>query len=195
MRYSFCFFLYSPPIYAYLHRKVKEREILKKKFETFYQENYARFYYYALHLVPDSETCKDLVNDTFFFMWERMEMLRMGTALTYMYTHLQRLCIDHLRKQQRQANNEQTFLLKLKEWNDDEHRESEARIRTIMKLIENMPPLTRTIMEQCYLYKKTYQEVAVATGLSESGVRKHIMKGLNTLREYYSVTYKKGKKQ
>lgn len=29
-------------------------------------------------------------------------------------------------------------------------------------------------------------------GLSESGVRKHIMKGLNTIRSYFSIKYKKG---
>ena len=174
---------------------MKGRETLKKEFEAFYQENYARFYYYALRFISDPETCKDLVNDTFFFMWERMDNFRMETARTYIYTHLQHLCIDHLRKRRSQAGNEQLFLQKLKEWNDEEHRESEARIRTIMTLIENMPRLTRTIMEQCYLYKKTYQEVASLTGLSESGVRKHIMKGLDTIREYYSVNYKKGKKQ
>lgn len=173
---------------------MKEKESLKKEFETFYQENYARFYYYALHFISDSEACKDVVNDTFFFMWEHMEKLQMRTATTYMYTHLQRLCIDYLRRQQRQANNELLYLLKQKEWSDEEHREDEARIRTIMTLIENMPPLTRTIMEQCYLYKKTYQEVASITGLSESGVRKHIMKGLSTIREHYSVTYKKNGK-
>lgn len=30
------------------------------------------------------------------------------------------------------------------------------------------------------------------TGLSESGVRKQIMKGLDTIRSFFSVKYKKG---
>lgn len=80
----------------------------------------------------------------------------------------------------------------LREWNDDDWRESEARIVTIMRLIEEMPSLTRTVMEQCYVYKKMYREVAQLTGLSESGVRKHVMKGLNIIREHFSVKYKKG---
>ncbi len=120
--------------------------------------------------------------------------MQMDTALTYMYTHLQRLCIDYLRKQERTESNKQSYLSEVRNWNGAEDREKEERIKTIMRLIEQMPPQTRSIMEQCYLEKKTYREVALLTGLTESGVRKHIMKGLNTIREYFSVNYKKGEK-
>lgn len=174
--------------------KKREEDILRKNFEIFFRENYARFYYYALRFIPEEETCKDLVSDTFSFMWERIENMQMDTALTYMYTHLQRLCIDYLRKQERTENNKQSYLSEVRNWNGAEEREKEERIKTIMRLIEQMPPQTRSIMEQCYLEKKTYREVALLTGLTESGVRKHIMKGLNTIREYFSVNYKKGEK-
>lgn len=54
--------------------KVKQgnKELLEKEFEEFFQANYSRFYYYALRYIPDSETCKDLVGDSFQFMWERI---------------------------------------------------------------------------------------------------------------------------
>lgn len=174
--------------------KVKQgnKELLEKEFEEFFQANYSRFYYYALRYIPDSETCKDLVGDSFQFMWERIETFRMDTALTYMYTHLHHLCIDYLRRQEKLEDNKLSYLSMLREWNDDDRRESEARIVVIMRLIEEMPPLTRTVMEQCYVYKKMYREVAQLTGLSESGVRKHVMKGLNIIRQYFSVKYKKG---
>lgn len=174
--------------------KTREEDILRKNFEIFFRENYARFYYYALRFIPEEEACKDLVSDTFSFMWERIENMQMETALTYMYTHLQHLCIDYLRKQERTESNKQSYLSEARYWNGTEDREKEERIKTIMRLIEQMPPQTRSIMEQCYLEKKTYREVALLTGLTESGVRKHIMKGLNTIREYFSANYKKGEK-
>ena len=174
--------------------KKRDEDILRKNFEIFFRENYARFYYYALRFIPEEEACKDLVSDTFSFMWERIENMQMDTALTYMYTHLQRLCIDYLRKQERTENNKQSYLSEVRNWNGAEEREKEERIKTIMRLIEQMPPQTRSRMEQCYLEKKTYREEALLTGLTESGVRKHIMKGLNTIREYFSVNYKKGEK-
>ncbi len=162
-------------------------------FEKFFTDNYTRLYYHALHFIPDKEVCKDLVNDTFHHMWERIHTLRVDTALTYTYTHLQRLCIDYLRRMEMMKTKEQAYLKMMSEWNDDAHwMESEERIRTIMRLVERMPPLTRTIMEQCYVCKKKYKEVAEEVGLSESGVRKHIMKGLTILRNHFSVKYKKG---
>jgi RNA polymerase sigma-70 factor (ECF subfamily) len=83
----------------------------------------------------------------------------------------------------------------LLEWNDEEHQESEERIAAIMKLIDEMQEPTHTIMEQCYLYKKKYKEVAQMVGLTESGVRKHIMKGLDKIRAFFNVKYKKGGSQ
>ena len=108
--------------------KKREEDILRKNFEIFFRENYARFYYYALRFIPEEETCKDLVSDTFSFMWERIENMQMDTALTYMYTHLQRLCIDYLRKRERTENNKQSYLSEVRYWNGTEDREKEERI-------------------------------------------------------------------
>ena len=114
-------------------------------------------------------------------MWERIETFRTDTALTYMYTHVQHLCIDYIRRSEMKEANVPSYLSMLKEWNATDWQESEERIQTIMRLIEKMPSVTREVMEQCYLYKKKYREVAALTGLSESGVRKHIMKGLDII--------------
>lgn len=166
--------------------------VLRSEFERFFKENYSRLYYYALRYISDEEACKDVVSDSFRFMWERIETFRAETALTYMYTHVRNLCIDYIRRAEMREANIPSYLAMLKEWNAADWRESEARIRMVMRLIEEMPPSTRTVMEQCYLYRKKYKEVAELTGLSESGVRKQVMKGLNLIRSHFSVKYKKG---
>lgn len=171
---------------------IKSRTVLEKEFEQFFKENYSRLYYYALRFIPDAEICKDVVSDSFHFMWERIETFRADTALTYMYTHVQHLCIDYIRRSEMKEAHVSSYLSMLREWNGAERQESEERIRIIMRLIEEMPPATRLIMEQCYLYKKRYREVAQLTGLTESGVRKQVMKGLDIIRSYFSVKYKKG---
>lgn len=165
----------------------------KLEFERFFKENYSRLYYYALHFIPEPEVCKDILSESFFFLWKGIDGFRPDTVLTYMYTHVHNLCIDYLRHTERRASHTASYLRMLQEWNEEEHRESERRIATIMQLIEKMPPLTRLIMQRCYIDKKTYREVAQEVGLTESGVRKHIMKGLDTIRSYFSVKYKKGR--
>ncbi len=164
----------------------------KKAFETFFREHYLRLYYYALRLIPDEEICKDIVGDTFFYLWQHIDDFRPETALTYVYTHVHNLCIDHIRATKRKTVHMASYLEMLREWNTEKHRESEQRIVVIMELISRMPETTRTVMEKRYLEKKPYREVAAEIGMSESGVRKHIMKGLGIIRQYFSVKYKKG---
>lgn len=171
----------------------RNQAYMHKEFERFYKENYSRFYYYALTLVPDDEACKDLVNDSFHYLWERIDTVRLQTARAYMYTNVHHRCIDYLRHAQMEESNRDAYLDMVREWNEKEHQESEERIRIIMQLMEEMQEPTRSIMEQCYLYKKKYKEVAVMVGLTESGVRKHIMKGLGKIRAYFNVNYKKGR--
>lgn len=163
----------------------------KEEFEQFFQESYSVLYYYALRYIPNPEICKDIVSESFYYMWQRIDTFRADTALTYMYTHVHNLCIDYLRYTERKNAHINSYLHMLREWNSEEQKESENRIKTIMKLIEEMPPQTRRIMEQCYVDKKHYKEVAEEEGLSESGVRKHIMRGLDTIRNYFFVKYKK----
>lgn len=174
--------------------EAKNLGCLRKEFERFYKENYSRFYYYALTLIPDAEICKDLVNDSFHYLWERIETFQPQTARAYMYTHVHHLCIDHMRHAKMEENNREVYLEMVREWNNREHLESEERIRIIMQLIDEMQEPTHTIMEQCYFYKKKYKEVADMVGLSESGVRKHIMKGLDIIRTFFNVKYKKGQR-
>ena len=175
-----------------LKSEEKSIDLRRKEYENFFKENYARLYYYALHFIPDTEVCKDIVGDSFYYLWERIDAFRAETALSYMYTHIHHLCIDHLRRTKMKEANADAYLTMLQKWNARDWEESEERIGIIMQLIEKMPAATRLVMEQCYIYKKKYRQVAQMTGLSESGVRKHVMKGLNAIRSYFSVKYKKG---
>lgn len=173
-------------------REQEQNEYLKRDFSSFFKENYTRLYFYALRFIPDSEICKDIVSDSFHFMWENIDSVKMNTALTYLYTHIRFRCIDHIRQTKMKNMNIPSYIAMLEEWQIADWNESEERIQTIMQLIAKMPPPTQKIMEECYLNNKKYREVAQMMGISESGVRKHIIKGLSIIREYFSVKYKKG---
>lgn len=70
--------------------------------------------------------------------------------------------------------------------------EEDERIAVIQQVMEEMPPRTKFVIEQCYFENKKYDEVAEILGLSRDGIRKNIMKGLALLRNAFSVNYKKG---
>ena len=167
----------------------------KDFFESFFRDNYSRLYYYALHFIPDSEICKDIVSDAFRHLWEKSDAIVPETILSYMYTRVRNLCIDHIRHSEVEEAFINEHLNLVSEMDDEAWMETEGRIQKIMEIIETLPPVTRLIMEQKYLQRKKYSEIADMIEMTESGVRKHIMKGLDIIRKYFSVNYKKGGNQ
>ena len=47
----------------------------EKKFEAFFKENYAPFYFFALQLINDEEMSKDIVNDSFELAWTKIDSI------------------------------------------------------------------------------------------------------------------------
>lgn len=160
-------------------------------FERLFKENYTRLYYYALGFIPDPETCKDIVSESFRLLWERFDSIKQETVLSYMFTHVHNLCIDYLRHQEVKNLYAASYLKITSEMSSNDWNEEEEKMDRILKIIDTLTPQTRFVLEQCYLDKKKYKEVAEVMGLTESGVRKHIMKGLSAIRDDFSVKYKK----
>lgn len=175
--------------------KSRERDFSFKEkfFEKFFRENYSRFYYYALHFISDPEICKDIVSDAFRHVWEKNEEEIIPETLhAYMFNRIRNACIDNIRHAQVEESYIREHQVLVSEMDDESWMESEKRIKRIMEIIESLPALTRMIMEQNYLHQKKYKEMADMFEMSESGIRKHVMKGLEIIRKEFSVNYKKG---
>ena len=64
------------------------------------------------------------------------------------------------------------------EYNDEANSNYE-----VYKILDKLPPLTRQVLEGCFLEKKKYKEVAEEKSISTSTVKKHIIKALKVLRD------------
>ncbi|MBP1617125.1 MAG: hypothetical protein H6Q14_952 [Bacteroidetes bacterium] len=167
----------------------------EKFFEKFFRENYSRFYYYALHFISDSEICKDIVSEAFKHVWEKGDGIIPETLHAYMFNRIRNSCIDHIRHAQVEESYIKEHQKLVSEMDDESWMETEKRIQKIMDIIQGLPTMTRMIMEQNYLHQKKYKEIADMFEMSESGIRKHVMKGLEIIRKEFSVNYKKGSNQ
>ena len=49
--------------------------------------------------------------------------------------------------------------------------------------METLAPRTRLVLQECYIHKKKYKEVAAEMEISVNAVKKHIVKALKTIRE------------
>lgn len=160
-------------------------------FEELFHHCYQRLFLYATYLTRSSEVAKDVVSEAFGRLWECYADVEAQRAEAFLQATVRNRCLDLLRRKKNADDYQQAQLLSAEIELLGEH-EYDERIDKVLELIDKMPPQTQFVIRQCYLEEKTYKDVAEVMNITPSGVKKHIMKGLNIIREYFSVNYKKG---
>lgn len=169
--------------------KRKRTEPVKRKllndmvaFEQFYKESYMTFYYLVYNMLEDEEASKDIVGDCFEYVWHNHREENVRNWKAYMYSVVRNKCIDSLRKQEVKKKYVDFYTsMFAEEW--DEYSDEEDTMSEVYKILDKLPPLTRQVLEGCFLEKKKYKEVAEEKSISTSTVKKHIIKALKVLRD------------
>lgn len=154
----------------------------EESFERFFKENYSKFCFYALRYVDDEDACRDIVSSGFEYVWKRYGLNDVDNWANYMLSYIRNKCIDHIRHDavhKKYAD----FYMSVTSPHTESYDEQEERIALMGGLIDTLPPKTRLVLQECFLNKKKYKEVAEELEVSVSAVHKHIMKALRILRE------------
>lgn len=169
-------------------KKERKEEIFKELFE----ENYSRLFYASFLIVNDEAEAHDIVEDYLMELWESFDPELIYTQ-AYLFQGIKRRSLDFIKHENVKNKYAQLYLALHNEsdflWSGEEE---EDRMAIIERVMEDMPPRIKFIMEQCYYENKKYEEVGEILGLSRDGIRKNVMKGLALLRNAFSVKYKKG---
>lgn len=171
--------------------KTKDGTMSKEQdFERFYREHYDALFYYALRLVDEGEACRDIVSEALEQIWTKIDVIDPEKMKNFAYSTVHHICVDHVRHQMA-ASRYVAFYLQLysRQVNDDEWEEHERLINTVVGLMDKLSPRTRYVLEQCYFHRKRYAEVASEMGITISGVKKHIVTALKTLRAEMAKKY------
>ena len=156
--------------------------IYKRRFEEIYTGNYTRLYYYALHIMNDEETAKDILNDVFTALWNNIETIDISKINAYLMTSVRNRSVDHLRRTVLESQYTEEYLHTAEIFYDDY---SDEKDRLVEEMFSHLSPPTDEILKMCYLKRMKYAEVAEQLDISPSTVKKHIMKALKILRELY----------
>lgn len=154
----------------------------KEIFERIYTENYVRLYYYALHIVNEEETAKDILNDVFAILWKNISTFDATKVNAYLMTSVRNKAVDYLRRNVLQSHYSEEYLHTAEQFYSDYSSEKDE---LVAEMLGQLTPPTDQILEMCYLRRMKYAEVAEALHISTSTVKKHIIKALKTLRELY----------
>lgn len=151
-------------------------------FESFFKENYSRFCYFALRYIDDEDTCRDIVSNGFEYIWSNNIMDNVDDWRNYMLSYIRNKCVDHLRHEAVHKKYAEFYLAAMKE-ESAKTEEADERIALMKRHIDTLTAKTRLVLQECFVNRKSYKEVADELEISVNAVHKHISKALKTLRE------------
>ncbi len=150
-------------------------------FKKFFISNYQRTMSQALSLVKNEEVARDIVQDSFEQLFHSCRDMSEEEMRNYLYMMVRNKCADYFRKlsvHDRYSEYVKHFASK-----SETAYEHDCRIDEVLSLIAKLNPKTRKILTTHYLSGMKYSEIATEMEISESAVKKHIMKGLKFIRE------------
>lgn len=154
----------------------------KDVFEQFFKENYSGFCFFALRYVDDEDTCRDIVSSGFEYIWRNNLTASVDNWRNYMMSYIRNKCIDHVRHQTVHRKYAE-FCLAAADIETETADSTDERVALLKRNIDTLTAKSRLVLQECFVNKKSYKEVAAELEISVSAVHKHISKALKTLRE------------
>ena len=155
----------------------------QSKFDSIFSTYYVQLYYFVFHIINDMEASKDIVSDAFEHVWLNIETLEEETIKSYLYTYVKNKSIDFLRHQSIHEKCLKFYSELNLKYVETEYVELDEQMLAIRAAMTKLTPHTRHILEECFIQRKQYKEVAEELNISVSAVRKHIVKSLKVIRE------------
>jgi RNA polymerase sigma factor (sigma-70 family) len=136
-------------------------------------------YRFILKNIRDEETAKDIVQDAFFKMWEKVKEINAEKAKSYLFTTAYHNMIDVVRKDQRSIDylNSNT--------KDVAVENSYTDLKEILdEAVRKLPEIQRSVVLLRDYEGYSYEEIGRITGLNESQVKVYIYRARMFLKEY-----------
>ena len=142
-------------------------------FSKLYEAYAPMVYRRCVFLLKDDAEAKDMVQNVFLRVYERMDTLDLSQPSSLLWNTATRLCLNRIRDKKRRGLDVDSSELLLTIACAEEDDGVEAR-GLLAKIFSKEQESTRTIATLHYVDGMTLEETAETVGLSVSGVRKRL---------------------
>ena len=165
--------------------KCKEGD--KTSFRWVVQAYQRRMFSLALKMLADEEEAKDVVQETFIRVWQRLgDYDTQRSFTTWLYVIASRLCLDALRNMKRTSPmpaDEQVLRHFASDSATQRQLENREWVSIVRALADGLSPKQRLVFTLSQLEGLPSQEVEQVTGLSASQVKSNLYVARQTIRE------------
>ena len=159
----------------------------KDAFRLLVQAHQRRVFSLALKMVGDEEEAKDVVQETFLRVWQRLDDYDPQRPFTtWLYVIASRLCLDALRNMKRTSPlpaDEQVLRHFAADSATQRQLENREWVSIVRTLADGLSPKQRLVFTLSQLEGLPSQEVEQVTGLSASQVKSNLYVARQTIRE------------
>lgn len=174
-------------------------ELLKKlenddeiAFKVIFNKYYSMLYYFILEFVTFDDIAENIVQDTFFTLWNKRHELKDNSNLNaYLFTVARNNCLYRLRDQRYKqklfisnslSQDELEMSMSVLNMLDPSTYTFDEIDRIIERTLEELPPQCKKVFILSRFEEKKNKEIAEELNISVKVVEKHISKGLKKFR-------------
>lgn len=161
-------------------------------FKVIFNKYYPRLYYFILEFVPMKDIAENIVQDTFYTLWNKRHELTDNTNFgAYLFTLAKNNCIYRLRDQKYRkklftehptGRIEVETNIEVLSTIDSSAYTFEEIERIIQNTLDELPPQCRRVFMLSRFEEKKNKEIAEELNISVKVVEKHITKGLKVFK-------------
>ena len=174
--------------------KQTERDIItrcqqgdKDAFRWVVQTHQRMLFSLALKMLCDEEEAKDMVQETFIRVWQRIRDYNPEKAFTtWIYTIASRLCLDRLKRMNRIiAMPDDAMVVRRFASNSDSQRtlENQEWVAMVRTMAEGLSDKQRLVFTLCQLEGLSSEETEQITGMDAQQVKSNLYVARKTIRK------------
>lgn len=157
----------------------------KEAFRWVVQQHQRLVFSLALKMLADEEEAKDVVQETFIRLWQRIgDYNPQKPFTTWLYTIASRLCLDRLKQMRRILPLPEDESVLWRFANDEQQTLENSEWAAIVRMLaEGLSPKQKLVFTLCQLEGLPSSEVEQITGLDAKQVKSNLYVARQTIRE------------
>jgi RNA polymerase sigma-70 factor (ECF subfamily) len=137
-------------------------------------------YRFILKNLKDEENARDIVQDAFTKMWEKVRDISFEKSKSYLFTAAYHTMIDFIRKERPKE-----ALDNLSNMNSTENSGYSDLKEILDEAVEKLPDIQRSVLLLRDYEGYSYEEIGQITGLNESQVKVYIYRARIFMKDYF----------